>query len=260
MSVKNLIRPNSNQLDLQCNSLDVNELFVDELDTINIKCDTLTEHTPANGVICNNAFKCNNIDARTGSEIVMADDIRVARVLPKIGNSVQIAEIDVNVLDIQSGTHIRIERPVAYTLADEYGHYSLTYNGVFFGSGYVEPASFVTNNAGASPYVPTALNPFRLSINESGLYAFNIVCKNSDVIVTNDGYEMKITNNTTGDVIGDNSILVGNGTAIGAYSLHCGGFRDLAATDVIKFEMALSNGVSVAPKNFTAVLVVTRIK
>lgn len=175
-------------------------------------------------------------------------------------NAVTIPNINTNVIDINQGTRLLIQRPTAYIFNEEYSQYNLSFTGVNLISGFVQPASFAVINAGAPSYMPISVSPFRLNILEQGVYVFNFVARNLGVLVASDGYQVRIVNNTTNTVVANMSELVGIGTAIGEYNIHVNGTVPFNANDSVRFEIALSNGLSVVPQNFNAVLYVYRMK
>jgi hypothetical protein len=222
-----------------------------------MQIDTISEDTPLAGTSFLSGIKADSINSITSDVINMSDRIRINRIEPKVGNSVEIDEIDVNVLDIGSGTSIRIQQPVAHTLIDEFSDYDITFTNID-NTAFKQPTTLTVNNSGVdTSYLPTQTG-VRLQVNEAGIYIITVILKNDDVLAAlDDDYQLRIGG--SGLDVAETACEVDTNTAIGDFLMTLTTCNFMVSSQFIEFSMKLVEGAALN-KGFSGSVTVTRIK
>lgn len=269
MSISNLILPDLNKswANLSVNSIIANsmiaegdlavdilqaddETFIQVIDDLYIdsgkelRVDTIRENTGLNSVEFPTNLKSDLIEGIATTEVQINDllnqQINTRRVLLE-----------------GTENELLVQQPVAFVLNDEHCEYTFNFTNID-NSAFKELDTPVAVNAGSATYVPQ-LNGVRFQNQQDGVYILNFNVINTTTLVAADIYAVKVSNATSGKVIGYFTHNVGSQTAISDYDISGSCFQKFADNDEIKLEMKLINGVSVN-KNFSGDIIITRIK
>lgn len=205
-----------------------------------IYANVIEELTGLSGTSFPTNIKTDFIEGYTSSEIGIIGDFKADNILANFNDNVKIAQSE------------------AYTLSNEYGHYTFLFTGVMNGTGFYGATGIGTVNAGVSPYLPDNQTLYRLTVNETGIYSMNITCFNTSALPNiADSYVIRIVN-TNGDVLCSNNSVCNTTTAF-EYYISTSFIGLLTLGDVLIMEMCRDNGLPSAV-DFESVFYITRLK
>lgn len=264
MSLKNIIKNNSNLLDLECNELIAQTFSVNDLDTNTLKTNNIIEKTPTFGVSIESNLYVDNIYEFSGlHSVAFPNYIKTDYIEGETASEVKIDTIKAtDIIESVTNQHVKIQKSKCYSLTEEFVRYRCDFNNVNATAPYKRGSNFVSTNAGSLDYVPS-LSGDLFIIPQAGVYSFNCSVYNEDSISPTPAgafFALRFTNITTNEVLACNICKVENQGANGDFVMSCCFVGYLDASVNIEIGMRQANSPGEPTHLFKGTIIISRLK
>lgn len=246
MSVKNILYPNETKFNTEFGNIHCDELFADNITIETIKTDG----------ILTNSIEPNDFGFIKIGKIEIVDN-KFRAVVPLTSIIID-GNLKVDAITPNNNNFVSLRKNKALSITEEFGRYLMSFNSVGDLSTYVSATNITHTNLGDTDYLPQ-VSGNNLIVPNAGIYSFQLIVSNPEILVNTQFYAVQIQNLTTNEVLANQQAKVENQGSVNFFIISCTFIGYLDAGVSIKLGMRQVNSPG-GLHNFNGKVLISRLK